>query len=148
MKLIKPSFEILEQSSGIEGIYKMIEIAGRTAYKSEDKITEDSAKKFVDRMIKLNHSAPLEHGTVYLKIPIYATTSYRIDEYESNPYSKTQISMDGESCYYITTNMNVLVEHNWLDDLQYLCEPTKYHKRRICVRFICDRGVSHNKFVA
>lgn len=143
MKLIKPSFEILEQSSGIEGIYKMIEIAGRTAYKSEDKITEDSAKKFVDRMIKLNHSAPLEHGTVYLKIPIYATTSYRIDEYESNPYSKTQISMDGESCYYITTNMNVLVEHNWLDDLQYLCEPTKYHKRRICVRFICDRGVSH-----
>ena len=47
MKLIKPSFEILDQQCGLEGIYKQIEIAGRTCYKSEDKITEDSAKGFV-----------------------------------------------------------------------------------------------------
>lgn len=30
MKLVKPKFEIIEQPSGIEGIYKMVEIAGRT----------------------------------------------------------------------------------------------------------------------
>ena len=143
MKLIKPSFEIIEQQPGLEGLYKQIELSGRVAYKSEDKITEDSYKGFVDRIIKLNHGAVLEHGTVYLKIPIYAATSYRIDEYKDNPYSKTQINMDGKSCYYITTNMRVLVEHNWLDDLKYLCEPTKYHEKRICVKFICDRGISH-----
>ena len=40
MKLIKPSFEILDQQPGLEGIYKQIELAGRTCYKSEDKITE------------------------------------------------------------------------------------------------------------
>ncbi len=40
MKLIKPSFTIIEQQSGLEGIYKQIEMAGRTCYKSEDKITE------------------------------------------------------------------------------------------------------------
>ena len=66
MKLIKPSFEIIEQQSGIDGIYKIIEQAGRTCYKSEDKITENSAKEFVDRMIKSGHGAMLEHGTVYL----------------------------------------------------------------------------------
>ena len=43
----------------------------------------------------------------------------------------------------ITTNYRVLVENDWLDDLKYLCEPTEYHKKRVCVRFICDRGVSH-----
>lgn len=138
MKLIKPSFEIIEQQPGLEGIYKQIEQAGRTCYKSEDKITEDSAKSFVDRMIKSQHYAILEHGTVYLRIPIYAATSYKIDEYEDNPYSKTQINLNGESCYYITTNMRVLVEHDWLDDLKYLCEPTEYHEKRICVRYTSD----------
>ncbi len=38
MKLVKPSWEIIEQPSGIEGIYDQIELAGRTAYRSENKI--------------------------------------------------------------------------------------------------------------
>ena len=67
MRLCKPHFEILEQQPGLEGIYKQIELVGRTCYKSEDKITEDSAKEFVDRMIKSGHGAVLEHGTVYLR---------------------------------------------------------------------------------
>ena len=80
MRLIKQKFEIWEQSSSLEGIYKQIEQAGRTCYKSEDKITEDSAKGFVDRMIKSGHGAMLEHGTVYLRIPI--------EEYEKNYKNK------------------------------------------------------------
>ena len=67
MKLIKPSFEIREQPSGLEGVYKQIEGAGRVCYKSEDKIAEGTAKAFVDRMIASGHGAMLEHGTVYLK---------------------------------------------------------------------------------
>ena len=70
MKLIKPSFLIKEQEPGLLGIYRQIEYAGRICYKSSDKITNTSAKEFVDRMIKLGHCAMLEHGTVYLKIPI------------------------------------------------------------------------------
>lgn len=70
MKLIKPKAELLLQQPGLEGVYKQIELAGRTCYKSTDKITEDSAKPFVDRMINSKHTAMLEHGTVYLKIPI------------------------------------------------------------------------------
>ena len=70
MKLIKPSFLIKEQEPGLLGIYRQIEYSGRICYKSLDKITENSAKKFVDRMIKSGHGAVLEHGSVYLRIPI------------------------------------------------------------------------------
>ena len=147
MKLIKQSFEILDQQCGIEGIYKQIEIAGRTCYKSEDKITEDSAKEFVDRMIKSGHGAMLEHGTVYLAIPISewrCTDDYR-DSYISNPYSNVNDSLvdweNIEGTVYITTNLRVLVENGWLDDLQYICEPTEYHERRVTVKFTTDQGI-------
>ena len=69
MKLIETTAELLPFIAGEDGIYKMIERAGRTCYKSTDKMTDDSAKPFVERMIKSGHTAMLEHGTVYLAIP-------------------------------------------------------------------------------
>lgn len=150
MKLIKPSFLIKEQESGLLGIYRQIEYAGRICYKSSDKITEDSAKFFVDRMIASGHEAMLEHGTVYLRT--YSNYDYDREVYErykSNPYSRVEVigSIEGTNDtldgYYITTNYRVLVENNWLDDLKYLCEPTEHHAKRITVHFVCDRGVSH-----
>lgn len=148
MKLIKPSFDILDQQCGLEGIYKQIEIAGRTCYKSEDKITEDSAKGFVDRMIKSGHGAMLEHGTVYLAMPmetIIPIEANRWGKYTKNPYSKgfKICEVNGQKRVAVTTNLRVLVENDWLDDLQYICEPTEHHEKRVTVRFICDRGVSH-----
>lgn len=135
MKLIEPSFSILEQTPGIEGMYKHIELAGRTCYKSENRITEDSAKGFVDRMIKSGHGAMLEHGTVYLKVP-KTDTAYVVGmKYEKNKYSKSNY-VSGD--FHITTNLRVLVENGWLDDLQYLCEPTEYHEKRITVRYTSD----------
>lgn len=152
MKLIKPSFEIWEQPSGLEGVYKQMERAGRICYKSEDKITEDSAKSFVDRMIKSGHGAMLEHGTVYLKVFNVIENSELIDKYKSNKYSVVKEGTEvynchGDilygSCKCITTNYRVLVENGWLDDLKYICKPTEFHEKRITVHFVCDRGVSH-----
>lgn len=152
MKLIKPSFEIWEQPSGLEGVYKQIERVGRICYKSEDKITEDSAKSFVDRMIKSGHGAMLEHGTVYLKVFNVIENSELIDKYKSNKYSVVKEGTEvynchGDilygSCKCITTNYRVLVENGWLDDLKYICKPTESHEKRITVHFVCDRGVSH-----
>lgn len=150
MRLIKPNFEILEQPIGEEGIYKQIERVGRICYKSEDKITEDSYKKFVEMLKSKSHGAMLEHGTVYLKVhrkdahTLFTYGSYVDDyiwmHYEYNHYSKWVLR--GEH-FYITTNLRVLVENNWLDDLKYLCEPTEYHEKRVTAKFICDRGVSH-----
>lgn len=152
MRLIKPSFEIIEQQPGILGLYKQIELAGRTCYKSEDKITPDSATAFVDRMIKSGHGAMLEHGTVYLEVPCYESnfTDDIVERYITNKYSIvrdkygiTTSIFQFDSTAYITTNLRVLVENGWTDDLKYICEPTEYHEKRITVRFICDRGVSH-----
>lgn len=146
MKLIKPSFEILDQQCGLEGIYKQIEISGRTCYKSEDKITEDSAKEFVDRMIKSGHGAMLEHGTVYLGMPVETMIPIEANgwgKYTKNPYSKgfKVCNVNGQKRVAITTNLRVLVENGWLDDLQYICEPTEYHEKRITVKFITDQGI-------
>lgn len=65
MKIINPSFEILTKITDNE--LKNIEIAGRTCYKSEDKITEDSAKKFVKMLIERKHEAMLEHSSLTVK---------------------------------------------------------------------------------
>lgn len=146
MKLIKQSFEIWEQPAGLEGVYKQIERVGRVCYKSEDKITEDSAKPFVDRMIKSGHGAMLEHGTVYLYIRRKGNESLEVDKYLMSPYSKVtfrQFPNSRDMEIYITTNLRVLVENGWLDDLKYICGPTEYHERRVTVHFVCDRGVSH-----
>src|SRR5574344_480236 len=145
MKLIKPSWEIIPQVNTLTGIYKQIELAGRHCYKSEDKITDTSAKEFVERMIKFNHVAMLEHGTVYLAHPVEHSGSNTYqgigNKYKDNKYSK--VNYDNWGTRYITTNYRVLVENGWLKDLQYLCSPTDLHERRTTVKFICDRGVSH-----
>lgn len=141
MRLIESSVQIIEEKDP----YKMIELAGRTCYKSEDKITENSAKEFVDRMIKLGHGAMLEHGTIYLKID--KTEDGRLPParlyWSDGDHKKyTRVRKHGNSIY-VTTNLRVIVENNRLDDLQYQVEPTEHHEKRITAKFICDRGVSH-----
>ena len=141
MKLIKPSVEIIrEEKYDLLHVFKFIELAGRTCYKSENKITEDSASEFVNRMVKSGHGAMLEHGTVYLTIPISDISDPIIYKYILNPYSKVFIDFTNS---YITTNYRVLVENNWLDDLKYISEPYLFHAKKTTVKFICDRGVSH-----
>ena len=156
MKLIKPSFQIIEPTGyTIDDIYKSIELAGRVSHKSEDKITETSAKDFVGRMLNMKHLATCEFGTVYLNIPngliSQAIYGNLVDKYSENAYSisvpyveKTGLVSIGRAA--ITTNYRVLVENNWLDDLQYLCEPTEYHHKRYTVKFILDRAIA-NEFV-
>ncbi len=145
MKLIESSAQIIEEKDP----YKMIELAGRTCYHSQDKITEDSAKEFVDRMIKLGHGAMLEHGTIYLTID---GEDPNLSKIQSNPYTKVNLvpyEILTEDNYtisykaYITTNLRVLVENNLKELLCYQVEPTEHHEKRITAKFICDRGVSH-----
>ena len=216
MKLIESKAEYIPQEEGLEGIYKQIELAGRTAYHSLDKITPNSAKDFVDRMIKSKHGAALEHGTVYLMVHTIAPenwdkeigrhTRLTIDDcrddlrtnptydkdgeenwwakeathkahvmavkYADNPYSKVKIVLTKHelntkggiiltptggmpviergagkvisifNTILITTNLRVLQENNWLDDLQYLCSPTEFHEKRYTMRVTCSRAIA------
>lgn len=159
MRLLNQSCEAFVQKYSNDPLeymnlmYQHIERCGRTCYRSSDKITEDSAKPFVERMIKSNHTAMLEHGTIYLAItynPENKEDRKLLGKYFENPYtkvvSKVLESPDlnkplseqkiGETIRvtkaiaYITTNYRVIIENNLQDDLKYLCEPTEHHKKR------------------
>ena len=218
MKIIPSSVQILDNDWSIKGIFRAIERAGRTCYKSvgtryfrlveepenslksnlikraqndsrvvckkgadfdpayyisipnkfindystieqfDEENFEDSpyyenltAEDFVDMLMKSGHGAMLEHGTVYMQIDTFLDIpedkklDKRVHQYDSNRFTKVNSMYIGQGCwrYYITTNLRVLVENDWLDDLKYVCEPTEYHAKRITAKFICDRGVSH-----
>lgn len=138
MKLINSRYEIIPQGMNLDDLYKNIEKAGRLCYASDP--VEGKAKDFVDKLIKSNHTSVLEHGTVYLKVDADTLVNdrngweecYIGESYAGNKYSK-RVLVDGYS--YITTNLRVLIENDWLDDLKYQCEPTKYHEKRVSVLF-------------
>lgn len=144
MEFLVAGFEIIEQEPGLNGIYKAAELPGRICYGSQDKIAEGTAERFCNGLMKSNHGAPLEHGTVYLMYS-YPRKSWNTPElvnfYKTNPYSKVHWADDSEDDYVacITTNLRVLFENNRMDDLKYWSEPTKYHERRVQVRFTVDR---------
>ena len=68
MKIINASYEIVNKDkiNGME-ILKGIEAVGRTCYKSESNITDDSAKKFVSMLIERGHEAMIEHNAISVR---------------------------------------------------------------------------------
>ena len=143
MKLTNSNYQIIPSNGNtLEGIYKDIEIAARTCYKSEDKITEDSATKFVDNLIKRKHYAMLEFGTVYLtiKADFSEENILRLIKFlDENPYSKIKYTND--YYVYVTTNYRVIIENPEWDLMQYISEPTKHHPKRITVKFVTSIGI-------
>lgn len=140
MKLIDSKVELLEQGQGLNGVLKQIELCGRTCYKSEDHITEDSYKRFVSAMIKNGHTAMLEHGTIYLQSIVDRPNTLGFTKYSLDPYSKVNLlNTDEGLCAYITTNYRVIIQNHWEDDLKYICEPTEHHAKRYTFRITCSR---------
>ncbi len=66
MKIISPSHEILFMPESTE-LLKNLEIAGRTCYKSEDRITVDSARGFIERLLKSGHHSVIEHANITIR---------------------------------------------------------------------------------
>lgn len=146
MKLIKQSFEILEQKDfSLIGIKKFIERCGRVCYKSEDRITDDSYEKFVNMLVKRDHARPLEFGTVHLKMVL--------PDFEGFIHSLLTIGMLNNiwikhaykgDVIYITTNYRY-----YLDIIKYFPnvkkylteEDNEYYPKRYTVHFITSRGV-------
>ena len=68
MKIIEPSYKIYDEDMPV---LQAIELAGRTCYKSEDKITEDSAPRFVNGLVKSGHFAMIEHGILHFVVKVH-----------------------------------------------------------------------------
>lgn len=151
MNIITPKFEILEQQYNketlLQDMFKHIEICGRTCYRSEDKITNTSYEKFVKMLEDANHGAMLEHGTVYLTIPLgtpiddpqYMWKHDIVNFFSHNKYSVVKEKTINETVdveikgygmktqasahfYFITTNWRVIYENkdfNIVKDIWY-----------------------------
>ena len=148
MEILRASVEKFTQEPGIEGIYKQIERCGRVCYKSEKNIKEGSAEAFTKRLIKSGHGAMLEHGAVYLRIPLEHDKEYaeQILKILSSKYS---IVHPGSNGYWISTNLRVLVEAgpHWEAILNaYLVDLDLNHEEKYTAHFIISRGIA-NEFL-
>lgn len=95
MKLIKPSYEIISPINRIE-ILKKIEAAGRTCYKSEEKITESSASNFVEMILKRGHESVIEHESISVRFICDRGVSHEIVRHRLCSFSQECISGDTE----------------------------------------------------
>lgn len=87
MKIIEPSVVLINPPS-YETALNTIEIAGRTCYQSEDKMTDDSAEDFIRRIIKRGHESVLEHVSVTARFICDRGVSHEIVRHRIGAYSQ------------------------------------------------------------
>lgn len=175
MQLIEPSVSLITERDPL----KKIELAGRTCYKSEDKITEISAQSFVERMIKAGHLAMVEHAIYWFTADLILFNGWDFTEssiyikYHNIPFSNftSRLMSDGSRLMFsnyirfiFSANLRVLLENGLADydfdnhkvifnipeldqvdyrDLVNLDDYEQLHHKYTTMRFITDRGVTH-----
>ncbi len=103
MKIIKPYFIIEDKIDG-EKILKKIESYGRTCYKSESKITYNSAKKFVSIIIKKGHESVIEHEKITVRVICDRGVTHEIVRHRLAAYSQESTRY----CNYQNKGMQVI----------------------------------------
>lgn len=169
MKIIKPSVKFFGAvPTDYENALKFIEIAGRTCYKSEDKITSTSAEKFVKKLINAGHLAMVEHSNFVVK------TTQEVNTKGFSTYMKGMIgnflsTYIKNNILYVGGNLTAWSQLGFVEDISIsvpftqsygklfnlssdsysggwqVCPHSEIPKElhRYSARFICDRGVSH-----
>ena len=87
MNIIKPSY-VIEQELNEGEMLKAIERAGRTCYKSENLVSEESAKKFVTNILKLGHESVIEHEKITVRVICDRGVSHEIVRHRIASYSQ------------------------------------------------------------
>lgn len=148
MKIVEQKAEYWKQ----ENVKKHIERCARVCYKSECNITDDSAEKFVNRLIKSKHHAMLEHATVYLTLQ--GGRERREDDainfFILDPYSRVNIEPENSNIIYVTTNYRVFFDMP-IDCSEWICKKTEHHEERYTMFLTTSIGIvrellRHRKF--
>lgn len=114
MLLVKPSYEILTEIDGL-AMLRRIELAGRTCYKSEDAISDDSVLEFVRKIIKRGHLSIIEYESFSVRFVIDRGVSHELVRHRLCAFSQESIrycDYEGEVIFVIPP---------WVD-----MEPGKY----------------------
>lgn len=143
MKIIEQSVEIITESNPL----KRIELVGRVCWKSEHRITEDSAKPFVAGLIRRGHTSPLEHARV--AIPIGHPMFFLMKSYDHKFYgifNRTQYGIDGFVSVnvrdYVNCCMECLEEKFQCEDFVSDVEKLENANDYMTVKFITDIGMT------
>ena len=157
IKVVNPSVELWKQEGyTLDAIWKHIARCARVCYQSVPKDNEEDNYSFLVRTLfrgvepkNINtkdlvkyHLSVYEHATVHLKYPLFvARAAAQATRFIHNPYSRTR---EHEGYIYVTTNMRVLIEHNWMDELEFIDNTPNcpYYIPRHTVCFITDIGAS------
>ncbi len=168
MKLIKPSIEYVDMSGDP---LNLIERAGRTCYKSEDKITAESAPKFVQGLLNRGHEAMIEHTNFIVHLSGVADRDIRCldwrkyvnltpgvvsgnarawrdmyKKYPTNWVLKEILGLLRSHCR-ILFEFDGLVDVKSYGSVKFMDRPLSPEEllehQCLCYRIICDRGVTH-----
>ncbi len=87
MKIIAPYHEIISKIDGAE-MLRNIELCGRVCYKSEDRITDGSAEKFVGMILRSGHESVLEHEKITVRFVCDRGVTHEIVRHRIASYSQ------------------------------------------------------------
>lgn len=157
IKVVNPSVELWAQEGyTLDAIWKHIAKCARVCYQSTPKNNGETDYGFIVRTllkgkdvvnknyynIKTCHLSVFEHGTVHLKYRLFMIEdTVRANRFINNRYSKTK---EDDGYLYVTTNMRVLIENNWMNELEFIDTTPNcpYYYERVTVNFITDIGAS------
>lgn len=109
MRLIKSDVEIMDDIDG-KAIMEKIERCGRVCYKSENKITEGSAERFIKNIIARGHESVLEHVSITVKFICDRGVSHEIVRHRHSSYSQESTRY----CNYYGKHIDFILP-DWLD---------------------------------
>lgn len=120
MKIIPPSFELMDCPDGM-ALLKKIELAGRVCYKSETKITSDSAIGFIQRILDNGHESVLEHEKLTVRIICDRGVSHELVRHRIASYSQESTRYCNYSLDKHQNELTFIRPFFWNDD------PEKFH---------------------
>lgn len=88
LEIIEPELQMLTPEAEIKTFAQRIEWAGRTCYKSEDRVTDDSADKFVRTILKRGHESVIEHCAITVKFIGDRSMSHQLVRHRLASYSQ------------------------------------------------------------
>ena len=157
IKVVEPSVEFWKQDGyTLDAIWKHIARCARVCYQSVPKDNGEDDYSFLVRTLfrgvepkNINtkdlvkyHLSVCEHATVHLKYPTFMPRAVaQATRFTSNKYSRTR---QYENYIYVTTNMRVLIEHHWIEELEFIDVNNNcpYYIPRPTICFITDIGAS------
>lgn len=149
MKIIEQSYEILSLP---ENLLQMLEKAGRTCYKSEDKITKDSSEKFVEMLINRGHHAMIEFGDIIVKFVTNRGVTHEIVRHRLSSFAQEStryVKYDGEMEFIRPVWFTKKILGNWpYKDVHEIISAMEKHDRAFQTKEfyptdIWLRGMSH-----